>query len=320
MDQLRDALSCSLELLGAKPLKPVNSKEADRFVFPDLDPSWATTLDTLRVLPEDGKRNFEWRRQSPLRPVVFSAPEGIDDDIVQLHLEHRVVQRLLGRFMTQGFIHHDLSRACLAQTADAIPRVVLLGRLSLYGSGATRLHEEILTVTARWSDPSTRKGTLSPYGRDADAKTMELLEAALRPQSHGNVPETIAERLQASIPRDIEELLPHLDKRGHEARQDAESKLRERGRIESESLRKVLEDQKGRVERELGQSQSPQLVLGFSEDEKRQLDSNRRYWQRWLKNVDGDLVTEPDRVRSFYTISSFRLEPIGLAYLWPVTG
>jgi len=299
LDQLRDALSCSLELLGAEPLKSVQSKESDRFSFPDLDPSWATTLDTLRVPPEDGKRNFEWRRQSSLRPVVFSAPEGIDDNVVQLHLEHRVVQRLLGRFMTQGFIHHDLSRACLAQTSDAVPRVVLLGRLSLYGSGAARLHEEILTVTARWSEPTSRKGTLSTYGREAEAKTMDLLEAALRPQSHGSIPEAVTARLQASIARDIEELLPHLNARGNDAQKDAEAKLVERGRVE------------------FGQTQ---LMLGFSDDEKRQVEFNRRYWQRWLKRVAGLLQTEPDRVRSFYTISSFRLEPIGLAYLWPVTG
>ena len=317
MDQLRDALSCSLELLGAEPLKAVQSNESARFSFPDLDPSWATTLDTLRVPPEDGKRNFEWRRQSPLRPVVFSAPEGIDDDIVQLHLEHRVVQRLLGRFMTQGFIHHDLSRACLAQTSDAIPRVVLLGRLSLYGSGAARLHEEILTVTARWTEPGTRKGTLAPYGREAEAKTMDLLEAALRPNSHGNVPEIVSGRLQAAIPRDIVELLSHLEKRGQEARNDAAAKLLERGRVESESIRKVLEKQKRNVEKSLGETQ---LMLDFTEDEKRQVESNRRFWQRWMKTVDRNLQTEPDRVRSFYTISSYRLEPIGLAYLWPVTG
>jgi hypothetical protein len=269
------------------------------------------------VPPEDGKRNFEWRRQSPLRPVVFKAPDGIDDDIVQLHLEHRVVQRLLGRFMTQGFVYHDLSRVCLAQTSDAIPRVVLLGRLSLYGAGATRLHEEIITVTARWTDPTVRKASLSPYGREAQSKTLELLEAALRPGAAANIPEAVTARLQASIARDIKELLPHLDTQGNEAQRDAEAKLADRGRLEAESLRKVLEDQKGRVEKQFGQSQ---LMLGFSDVEKRQVESNRRYWQRWLRNVESDLQTEPDRVRSFYKISSFRLEPIGLAYLWPVTG
>jgi hypothetical protein len=54
--------------------------------------------------------------------------------------------------------------------------------------------------------------------------------------------------------------------------------------------------------------------------EKRQLESNRRYWDKWLANVEGDLTNEPDRVRKFYEVASFRIEPVGLAYLWPVTG
>ena len=65
---------------------------------------------------------------------------------MHLHLEQRVAQRLLSRFRAQGFVYHDLSRACLAQSRDSIPRVILLGRLSLYGRGAERLHEEIVPV------------------------------------------------------------------------------------------------------------------------------------------------------------------------------
>lgn len=329
--QLRDALSCSLELLGAKPLTSTESQQSGpvRYLFPDLatrqgaDSTWAATLDTLRVPPDDGKRNFQWRKQSPLRPAVFDAPEGIDDDVVQLHLSHRVVQRLLGRFTSQGFIHHDLSRACLAQTADAIPRVILLGRLSLYGPRAMRLHEELLTVTARWIEPVSRRNPLTPYAREAEAKTMELLEGALLPSNYGTVPDVVAKRLQSSISRDIEELLPHLEARGKEARQEAETKLTERGQAEAESIRKVLEDQKRRVEAELGRTQPTQLSLEFmyfNDMEKRQLESNRRYWQRWLNNVEGDLQHEPDRVRAFYQVTSFRIEPIGIAYLWSITG
>ena len=93
----------------------------------------------------------------------------MDDQVVHLHLEQRVVQRLLGRFVAQGFVHHDLSRACLAQTSDAIPRVILLGRLCLYGAGAARLHEELIPVTARWTDPKIRKGQLTPYAREAES-------------------------------------------------------------------------------------------------------------------------------------------------------
>jgi hypothetical protein len=255
--------------------------------------------------------------------VVFSAPNGIDDDIVQLHLEQRVVQRLLSRFTSQGFVHHDLSRACLAQSSDAIPRVVMLGRLSLYGKGAVRLHEELLSVTARWIDPVQRKGALVPYGREAEAKTMELLEQSTQPGVVGRpIPEPVTQRLHDAISRDIEELLPNLEKRGALARAEAEASLTERGRLESEGMRRILEDQKKRVANELGKT-GPEQQIAFAfynEEEKRQLDSNRKYWQRWLDNVEGDLQREPARIKDFYDILSFRIEPVGLAYLWPVTG
>ncbi len=53
--------------------------------------------------------------------------------------------------------------------------------------------------------------------------------------------------------------------------------------------------------------------------EKCQLESNRRYWDKWLANVEGDQQREPKHVRKFYEAASFRVESVGLAYLWPVT-
>jgi superfamily II DNA/RNA helicase len=333
-DELRDALSCSLEILGSEPLKPITTANGGppRYVFPNLDarrgadPTWAATLETLRVPPEDGKRDFVWRKESPIRPVVFSAPDEINDDIVQLHLSHRVVQRLLGRFLAQGFVHHDLSRACLAQSEDAIPRVILLGRISLYGPGAIRLHDEMLTVTAKWSQPSSRAGALAPYAREAETRTLELLERAMRSKSSGKIPERVVEKLMAALEQDIAELLPRLQERGETARVEAEDRLKHRGRAEADSIKKILEDQKRRVATELGKSPDLQtylhLDLGQSpnESERRQYEANRRYWQRWLNNVDNDINTEPDRILEFYKVATFRIEPVGLAYLWPVTG
>ena len=87
------------------------------------------------------------------------------------------VRRLLSRFVSQGFVHHDLSRACLSQTNDAIPRVILLGRLALNGPGAARLHEEIIPVTARWRE-SNRTEPLMPYAHTAETETLRLLDNA----------------------------------------------------------------------------------------------------------------------------------------------
>jgi superfamily II DNA or RNA helicase len=326
-DKLRNALSCSLEMLDSDALSAGDKPEGEpqRFSFPNLerrlgsDPTWADTLDTLRKPPDEGRRDFAWRREAPIRPVVFDAPAGIDDDVVQLHLSHRIVQRLLGRFRAQGFVHHDLSRACLSQSRDNIPRVVLLGRLSLYGQGAARLHEELLTVTARWAPPESRQGPLAAYARDAEKKTMELLEESLKPDAARTLSEDVRMRLEESIRQDVEELLPQLDVSGKEARADAENKLTDRGRMESESLRAVIEGQKKRVMREMGRHDTEQLEfkMDYTQKERIQLQSNRRYWERWLERVDDEIRREPARILDFYKVVSTRIEPIGLAYLWP---
>jgi SNF2 family DNA or RNA helicase len=332
-DHLRDALSCSLEMSGSKSLvaapaaadAPAGSP--DRFQLPDIDtrlgrdPTWADTLDALREPPKSGPRDFRWRKEKPIRPVVFTAPPGMDDSVVQLHLEHRLVKRLLGRFLAQGFIHHDLSRACLAQSTDAVPRVVLLGRLSLYGAGAVRLHEEILTVTARWTDPDSRSGSLKPYGRDAESHTLSLLEAAMQPGADSGIPEVVAKKLLAAIPQDVEDLLALLKARGEEHRADAEALLQKRATAESDALRTVLVDQKARIQKELATADDPQKTFGgdFNDDEKRQRDLDRRAWQRFLDRVDDDIAREPTRIVDFYRVASYRIEPVGIAYLWPVT-
>jgi superfamily II DNA or RNA helicase len=323
----REALSCSLEMLGAPPL--VETTDADgrpAYAFPSLDrragtdPSWAGTLDTLRVPRPHTQKLVEWRREAPIRPVVFEDAGVLTEDVVHLHLEQRVAQRLLARFRAQGFVHHDLSRACLAQTRDSIPRVILLGRLSLYGRGAERLHEEIVPITARWTEPGQRKGALEALAREAEAKTLELLERSLG-DAGGRAPgEAIQRKLQAAAAQDIAELLPRLEPRAAEWAEAAVKKLRERGEREAGDLRETLERQRDRVREQLRKYEGEdirQLTLGFGEDEKRQLESDVRSWKSRLAQFDRDLDEEPVRIRDFYEVKARRTEPVGLIYLWP---
>ena len=257
----REALGCSLEILGAEPLAETTDEDGRHvWTFPPLDrraetdPSWAATLDTLRAPRTENQKLADWRREAPIRPVVFEDAGVLTEDTVHLHLEQRVVQRLLARFRSQGFIHHDLSRACLAQAADSIPRVILLGRLSLYGQGAERLHEELVPVTARWVEPSKRKGSLGTYAREAEAKTLELLERSLG-DSGGHMPgEAIQRKLLDAAPRDIDEFLPQLEPRAEELAALAIEKFRTRGERESKDLRETLERQRERCARGAGQA------------------------------------------------------------------
>ena len=322
----RSALSSSLELLGVEGLRQDTDEDGRRvWRVPPLDQraetdsSWAATMDTLRTPRGRKQKLADWRREAPIRPVVFEDAGVLTDDVVHLHLEQRVAQRLLARFKAQGFVYHDLSRACLAQAADAIPRVVLLGRLSLYGRGAERLHEELIPLTARWIEPEMRETPLKAYARETEEKTLALLETALTARTHAVPHREVQERLLASVGRDVKELLPQLEPRARDVASGAAERLRRRGDKESRDLTEVLEGQRARVRNELARHEGEfeQLALGFPDEERRQLEADMKSWRVRLEQFSRDLQEEPDRIRAFYEVRATRVEPVGIVYLWP---
>ena len=82
----------------------------------------------------------------------------------------------------------------------------------------------------------------------------------------------------------------------------------------------ILEEQKKRVAETAGKYRETQLLLDFNDDEQRQLESNKRHWEKRLRAIDQELATEPERIRSIYEVKAQRIEPVGLIYLWPVSG
>ncbi|MFO0760046.1 MAG: DISARM system SNF2-like helicase DrmD [Byssovorax sp.] len=324
--QLRGVLAESLGMLpGAEPLVPAPGTKAEAYLVPplDADPTWADTLDTLRAPRERGIPIHEWRRTAPLRPVVFRDPGDIDGKVVHLHLEHRFVQRLLGRFLAQGFALHDLARACVGHTSDPIPRVLLLGRLSLYGDHASRLHDEVVAVAARWIDPKTRKGSLKPYAGEAQEKSWEILLESISLGRRARVAEEVEKNVLASAQQDVSDLLPHLTARCELLAGKARAKLDERGSREAKEMVEILEGQRARIERELSKLEDPQQTFTYKDydpDETEQLRDNARYWRRRLEAIPKELGTEPARIQKSYAVRAQRIEPVGIAYLWPVTG
>jgi hypothetical protein len=318
--------------MHSEPLKQgVDQDGRTVFEFPRLDqkaitdPSWSSTLDTLREPRKSNQNIADWRKESPIRPVIFEDAGVLTDELVQLHLEQRVAQRLLARFRSQGFVHHDLSRACLGQSADSIPRVVLLARLSLFGQSAERLHEELVPITARWIEPSLRKEPLKPYAADTESKTLELLDDTLRKGKLGHIPEPIQKKLLVTAETDIEQLLVQLTQRAEETAEEAKKKLAARGEKEALDLVTTLKTQQTRVRERLAKFERDPRQFemdfgdgsGFSEDELRQLKADARAWTLRLQQFEKDLKTEPERIKNFYQVRATRIEPVGLVYLWP---
>jgi hypothetical protein len=211
----------------------------------------------------------------------------------------------------------------VVRTDDPVPRVVALGRLSLHGEGASRLHDEILAVVAEWHDPATRgRGKIKPVGEGAKAETLSLLDDALAQPRLREVPDGIRRRLQAHAAQDVSELHPHLERRAEVLSRQAQRALETRGVQEAREMTRILEAQRDRIERqhEKAAGDDQQLTLGFSPQEERQFAANQKHWATRLQTLEAEIRDEPVRIRAGYEVRASRVEPVGLVYLWPVSG
>jgi superfamily II DNA or RNA helicase len=318
---LRDAVDVGLALAGAGPLRPVkvaDIQDQDVFELPALGPSWQPTLDTLRPPREHDEEPWEWRKRPP-QPVVFRALERMGSERVHLHLEHPFVQRILARFRAQGYSSQDLTRVTVVPSPnDAIVRVIAFGRVSLFGPGAARLHDEIVSVAAQWLE-TKGAGHLRPFADEADRRALDRLETLFHEAPRlPAVPDTIQRRLVESAPEDFRALWAPIkdeaDSRAHAATQ----KLTQRGAAEAEALRKILRDQQQAITRAL-QGKQLELFGELAPDEVKQWQNEREHMSTRLCAIEGELKSEPADIEALYRVSLQRLEPIGLVYLWPTT-
>ncbi len=312
LDGARGPLAGKVETFKLDPGDPAFTKDA----------GWEDAFDDLRVRPRKrGERLADWRRNAPIRSIAFQPPilsDGRDaSNVVQVHLEHRLVRRLLSRFISQGF-QSKLSRLSVIYGPGAQPRVVLMGRLAVFGAGAARLHEEIIPITAIWSESERDRKPLRPLGESGEEKTLNQLEEALRDAREA--PGAAVARIQALIEKDIVDLVPTLEKIASERLTAVTAQLKKRGEEEARSLSDLLDQQRSRIANAAKDFDPNQLTLDLVPEERREREADRRHWEGRLTRLERELRDEPERLRNSYEVRAHRLEPVGIVYLWPVSG
>ncbi len=200
----------------------------------------------------------------------------------------------------------------------AAPRVVLLGRLALYGEQAARLHEEVLSVAADWRPRTPDDMALRALaeGREAEARVLDELLAALRTAQDADA-DTIRLATMGAV-RDVADLRPILTERAQVRLAKVATELTRRAAAEAQGLETLLKQRIARIQRERGRDDS-QLSLLLDSAEERQRAADRRSWERTATRLDDELVREPERLRAAARVQASRIEPIGLVYLWPAT-
>ena len=310
-EHLRDAIDVALGLTGLSPLTPHKACPG-AFLLPEMPESWAPTLDVLRRPRGRDESFWDWRATPPM-PVTFHPLDTITDDIHHLHLEHPFVQRMLARFSSG----HDLSRVTVVRSQDdGLVRAIAFGRLSLFGAGATRLHEELVAVAAPWFEARNPRH-LTPFASDADRKALARLETTLAEPGAGKVSAAAKKRLLASASSDFATMWRHVSDEADSREQDARKKLSVRGAREADELRRILRQQETAIERSL-HKQMP--LFGPREgDQREQWQEDRKHLGDRLTKLKLEAESEPADIEASYQVVLRRIEPVGLVYLWPAS-
>ncbi|MFP5504354.1 MAG: DISARM system SNF2-like helicase DrmD, partial [Candidatus Sericytochromatia bacterium] len=339
------AIDVSLERLGAPGLLQESGDAETVYRVPDLarlaagDKSWESTIDALRPPRPRGEKLLDWRRTAPVRPVVFTDTGRLSEGVVHLHLEHRLVRRLFSPFLATGYQDDTFSRAVAIPTDDGVARVVLVGRLALYGLGASRLHDELIMATARWSPEG-----LTPYAEDADRKTIALLRQALADPKAFELPEPVLAARLKTLGSDVAALRPTLEAKADKAAEAADLALKNRGKAEADALAKLLQQLQDQLRKQLRagmpkrlqkayelQRQDPALPMILESIgarpneaelrqlivERRQFEADVRFWEKRIGALETEKQQEPEKLRLAYTVRQRQLDPVGVIYLVP---
>jgi len=317
-EALRGVVNVGLQLAGATGLAPGQPTRSGRatYVLPELDASWDVTLDTLRPPRSRTQSFWEWRAQPP-RPVTFEPLTSLSSPAEQLHLAHPLVKRILDRFVAQGFGAHDLSRHCaVVVPGQSAAHVIAYARLTLFGNGAARLHDELVAVAAEWLPGEKPKLNRDPVVaqklRDATENALALGASA--------PPKRICEQALKQSAQLFAALWNNLEAEAEARGVDARNGLMRRARKESEDLKKLLLRQQRELEGDLLTMQQLTLDEVHDKKQRRQVELDISVTKLRQSNFTQQLAEEPAKIEALYQVQKTRLSPVGLVIVWPEGG
>ena len=300
-------------------INPAQVKQVNGVDVIALDPEaqgfsnadWTPVFDQMRIRPRNKHETVaEYRQNAPVKSVSFSPVKDgnrLKTGIEHLHLEHRLVRRLLAQFDAQGF-RSRLERTAVLETAIKRPRVVLLVRLTLYAKGANRLHSEIIPIAA--SVNKTGVTPLKSEGKTASEVYRNLQEAI---HSSSRPDDSVCDEYRKRTPSDALSLRRIAERRARGREDDVRKELSHIGEDQARSLKILLEQHRDRILKKQGDAQQ-EFDLA---DEQEQWRLDKLNWEKRLLELDDEIEAEPEKVRQKHIVTARRIEPVGIIYLLP---
>lgn len=304
-DRICAAVKAGLALAEKPPLVPLELEGASSgtvFEMPALTGSWARCMEGLRH-PYTGR----------LRPITFDhAVAKNRDDVVLIHLNHRLVQMCLRLMRAEVWAQDDvkkLNRVDVRTVPDSDlgePAVVLVSRLVITGGNHHRLHEE-LTVAGGY----LKDGTFAREQRVTQVN--EWLAAA----SDCDLSQPMFDSLTVRFSKHEEALLQTVEARSRDRLRNLESTLENRKQQEIKNIRTVLSELAKAIETELKKDTEPQQLALFSEDERLQVRRDTDALRARLARIPVEETEEIAAIEQRYEGFAARTFPVAVIFLLP---
>jgi superfamily II DNA or RNA helicase len=312
-EHVENMIRVALELAGQPQLVPIEvkgiwpdplgmRKTCPAFRLPAMSGSWSQCAEGLAH-----------PHTHIIRPIVFDADLAAGrDDVVLVHLNHRLVQMCLRLLRAEiwnlGNAAKRLSRVTACVVEDSVlsnPVVIAHGRIVVLGGDNHRIHEEIITA-----------GGAIIEGRFTRLNVGET-KTALQSASNVAVPEGIQERFRALWPKHQEPLMAALEARRVERTKNLEQNFEEIAGKEVDKLRTVMTELQRAIREELDSKDGAQMLLDLGGDERAQRDRDLAALRRRFDEIPGEIEKESAHLRDRYRNPSARLFPVAVTYLIP---
>lgn len=285
----------------------VDRLETDRapsgpvFTLPPLTGSWAAAGQGIEHPVTHKARRLTFDRL---------VAQG-HDDVVHVHLGHRLVQQCLRLLRAEiwsadsaGRMSRVTARVVPDDVLDA-PAVIGHGRLVITGSDGRRLHEELIAASGR-----IREGRFSRL-------SVGDLERALGASGQDTPSSTVRERLVRVWKQCEAPLRQALERRAEERSASLAKILADRAQQEAKSITKVLSELRRAIEAQLAEPEFEQLSLELPDDERDQLRHDVDALKLRLASIPEFIETETKAIKRRYADPEPRLFPAAVTFLVP---
>jgi hypothetical protein len=270
------------------------------FRLPALRGSWAACSEGL-----------EHPHTKEVRPITFDhAVANGRDDVVLVHLNHRLVQMCLRLLRAEVWSDsgrkklHRIEARVVPDSALLTPAVIAHARLVVIGGDSHRLHEEIITAGGMLKE--------GRFTRMAVGQITEALAAATDEQPSEDTKKRFLKIWDEITPSVQQALTARMADRA----KGLEKRLLERSAKEAQDIESILLELKRAIETELDEPEYQQLEL-FNDPEREQFEHNKDFLRDRVKQIPSEIERETAAVRARFADPQARMFPVAVTFLVP---